>query len=90
MKNIKLVTEMIKKQMNEATMLDSNELKVISKYVNGIGALPALQYVTNDPAIKKFQDQINSIRMEMMEHVATNSNYKFVASGSNGWKLVKK
>lgn len=84
MKYKKIVTEMIKSQINESTMLDSNELKVINTYVNGLGATPTLRYSTNDSFILQKAEEINKIRIEIMNYVEENSNYKFIGKSPQG------
>lgn len=78
------------KEMDETNMLDSNELKVITKYVNGLGTLPALNRFMNDTTLIGLDKEINNVRYKIMDYVSENSNYKFTANGPNTWKLVKK
>lgn len=89
----KYINEVKREMMKEdvpSKMLDSNELKVISAYINGLSAAPHLDHATNDQTIKKIARQVSGLRIEMMRYVEENSNYKFIGKSPNGWKLVKK
>jgi len=86
----KLVNEVKQELKEETKQLDSNELKVIAQFVNSLGGVPNLSYSTNDAFIKQKEREIASIRIEIMNYVEQNSNYKFLGKSPNGWKLVKK
>lgn len=84
------LVESIMREEESPRMLDPQELKVISQYVNGLSAVPSLRHSINDKTILNLADKVNSLRMEIMEYVEQNSNYKFYGKSPQGWKLVKK
>ncbi len=89
MKLQKLVTELIEKTLNEG-LRDAQDIKVALQAVNGLAqATSGLNHMTNDQELKRFAEQIRSIRIEIMEYVEQNSNYSFLGTG-RGFKLIKK
>ena len=87
----KLIKE-VKQELKEESgkQLDSQELKVIVDYINGLSAVPHLDYSTNDVTIKTIANKIAELRIEMMNYVEDNSQYKFIGKSPKGWKLIKK
>ena len=70
--------------------LMSQDLKIISQYVNGLGAAPALRHSIDDKFILQKAEEINKLRIEIMNYVEENSAYRFYGKSPSGWKLVKK
>lgn len=87
---LKPIVEGILNEAPENEQLDSNELKIIARYVNGLGSTPTIRHSTNNKFILDAEQRINAIRMEIMNYVEENSAYKFYGKSPLGWKLVKK
>lgn len=81
----------VRSELKEAPeQLMSQDLKIISQYVNGLGAAPALRHSIDDKFILQKAEEINKLRIEIMNYVEENSAYRFYGKSPSEWKLVKK
>jgi predicted methyltransferase len=86
------IRQIVNEVMAEAdgAYISPNQAKSVLQYVNMLGKLPTMQLITNDKKLIQITDQISRLRMDMVEYIEQNSQYKFVASGPNSWRLTKK
>ena len=79
-----------KRMMKEVNQLDHQDVKIALNLVNSlVQGTTSLEHQTNDPSLKSFSEHIRKIRIEIMNYVEDNSNFKFLGNGK-GFKLIKK
>lgn len=84
------IVEGILNEAEPSSKLDSQEVKVIAAYINGLSSTPTIRYSVNDRNVLAITDKINALRMELMEYVKENSDYEYRGKSPFGWKWIKK
>lgn len=70
--------------------LDAQEVKAIATFIDGMSTGSYLRHQTNDKTVLDIYDQVDSLRMKLMDYVKNNSDYEYRGKSPNGWKWIKK
>lgn len=82
-------TEVRKNLREGTTELDLQDAKLALQMVNHLSAV-SVRHNTNDVVLKQFEEEIASIRIQIMKYVEENSKFSFYGKSPNGFKLIKK
>lgn len=87
----KLIQEVLSEEAPQYPKLDNQDAKVALEMVNGLAAGSAyVSNSTNDPELKKFSEEMRTLRISIMKYVEENSNYGWYGKSPHGFKLVNK